>query len=106
MKTTNWIQLILLIGLILLGVFASIYDTNKLKECSQEGKAVIISKNRRKNRGYFIKYEYQVNGKIYSASESIDKNEELIFNLGDSIDITMSCSDYNVSRYKKIISDN
>lgn len=101
MKTINWIQLGLLVSLILLGVFAAIYDNSKLTECNLNGKAVIVDKSKRKSRGYFIKYQYEIEGNTYTSSESLDKEEELIFKMGDTIDIAISCGDFNVSRYKK-----
>ena len=106
MKTQNWIQLFLLVSLLLFGILAGIYDRSKLQTCSQEGKAVIIDKYEMKSRGYFIKYEYIVNGAIYTKSEPITGKVEVnSFHVGDTIDIIVSCTDHNVSTHKKINND-
>lgn len=103
MKAKNWIQLILLIGLILLGIIAGFYDKIKLEDCSIEGKAIIISKNKRKSRGFFIKYKYEIDTKEFEMSESIKKKIEVeTFNVGDTIDIDISCTDFSISKFKKI----
>ena len=102
MKTKNWIQLVLLVGIILFGILASVYDKNKLTECNQDGQAVIINIDERIKRGYFIKYKYKVNGVTYTASEPLEKDKEFVVFAGDSIDIIISCADNNVSRFKNI----
>lgn len=103
MKLVNWIQLFLLVFLILLGISAAIYDKMQLSKCRKEGKAIIVSKNKRKGRGHVMKYKYQVDENRFTTSESIKKKVEVqTFNVGDTIDITYSCSDPNVSKFKKI----
>lgn len=102
MKTKHWFQLFLLLGIISLGVFSALYNKSKLTDCHQNYKATIITKDKRKKRGYFIKYKYEIKGKIYTTSESLDKEKENKVFVGDTINIIVSCSDDNVSSFKNI----
>ena len=99
MKTKHWIQLLLFLSIISLGVFAALYEKSKLTDCYQHSKAIIINKDRRIKRGYFIKYQYSVKGKVYTTSESLDKEKEDNVFVGDTINIIVSCSDNNVSSF-------
>ncbi len=103
MKLSNWIQLLLLVLLILLGIIAAKYDRIQLSKCSKESKAIIINKNKRKGRGYVMKYEYYVNNSRFTTSESLKKKIEVqSFNIGDTISIMYGCHDSNVSKFLKI----
>ncbi|PHN06975.1 hypothetical protein CRP01_08420 [Flavilitoribacter nigricans DSM 23189 = NBRC 102662] len=64
---------------------------------------MIIDKYRIKSRGYFIKYAYKVNGSDYESSESIKQKIEVeSFHIGDTLDISVSCLDPNVSKFKPL----
>jgi len=100
MKTKIWIQLLLLVGLILGIVFSYMNKKSKLNECCKEIQAVIISKDHRHSRGDFIKYRYIVSDVSYTSSEPLAKEEENIFFVGDTINIIISCSDNDVSKFR------
>ncbi len=102
MKIKNWIQLFLFLSIISIGVFAGLSKKSKLTDCQQNGKAIIISKDKRKKRGYYIKYQYSIKGKVYTTSESLDREKDDDLFVGDTIDIVVSCSDNNISSFKNV----
>lgn len=102
MKTIHWIQLLLFLGIISLGIFAALYNKSKLTDCHRNSKAIVVNKYRLKKRGYFIKYQYKIKEKNYTTSESLDKEIENSVFAGDTINIIVSCSDNNVSSFKNI----
>lgn len=103
MKLINWVQLILLVGLISLGVFASLFEQNKLNECAKEIRGIIVDKYEIRNRGYFIKYKYYVENQEYYSSESLDSDVEVnALNIGDSLKILISCDDASISEHKPL----
>jgi hypothetical protein len=103
MKFKNWLQLTILVALISLGVFASLSDRSKIEECSKELKGFIVDKSERKNRGVFIKYKYKVGPQEYSSSEPLNSDLEVrSLNIGDSLEILVSCEDASVSEHKSL----
>ncbi|GAA4440342.1 hypothetical protein GCM10023188_37470 [Pontibacter saemangeumensis] len=102
MKLKNWIQIVLLVGLISLGIGSAFYEKFLLDECSKDWKATVVDMHERRKRGYYMKYQYYVNGKKFSSTEPIRDTEVSLFNVGDTINITVSCSYPDVSSYKPI----
>ncbi|MFN7703198.1 MAG: hypothetical protein ACK57K_02120 [Chryseotalea sp.] len=103
MKLTNWIQLILLVSLISIGVFASLYQQSKLNECAKEITGIIVDKHKRRNKGYYIKYKYYFENQEYYSSESLDSDVEVnTLNIGDSLKILISCEDASISEHKPL----
>lgn len=48
-----------------------------------------------------MKYTYQVEGRQFESSESIKRKIEVeTFNIGDTIDINISCSNPKISKFK------
>lgn len=101
MKIKNWIQLLFLIGLLGFGFIYSRYKDRSIENCSKEAVALVIDKHRRKGKGYFIKYKYQVGDEEYFTSESIKKNIDE-YEIGKSIQIVYSCKNPDFSTFKTL----
>ena len=100
------VSLFFVIFIISFGILYSCYEQHALSECNKESKAIIVDKYRIRSRGYFMKYEYFVDGKKYSTSESLSSKREVEhFLFGDTIDIFYNCKDHSISRFADKESD-
>ena len=95
-----WFLLIPLLIIISLGIFASIYEENELKKCSNKSTGLIKDIYEITKRGYFVKYEYIIDGEKYETSEGIrTKNDLMKFSTGDTIQIYFACDSPEFSKY-------
>ena len=88
-----------LTGLISLSIYSGYRKATLLIDCSNKTKALVIDNYRISKRGNTIKYTYSAEGKIFTTSESISRDEVENFKIGDSILILYGCKDHSISSY-------
>ncbi|MCL6219625.1 hypothetical protein [Zunongwangia pacifica] len=107
-KKTNKTCLIILIAFLALlsfGYYKSKSDNDKLNEFAiTNGKIVEIYKIFQ--RGYFVKYGYNVSGKRYYETQKLTIKKELV-SIGDVFEVKYSIQDKHVSElnFKKKINN-
>jgi hypothetical protein len=93
-----WIMLFIALGMIGYGFYLSKRDNDLLSSCSTKYNAVVVDTYRiRKRGGYTVEYYYNIKGKKYYDSETINDNQKVFYSLGDTIQIQYSCKDNSVS---------
>lgn len=107
-KTNNKTYLIVVIVILVLlsfGYYKSNVDNDKLTEfVTTNGKIVEIQQ--RFQRGYFVRYGYNVSGRQYYSTQKLTIKKELV-SVGDVFEVKYSIEDKSVSElnFKKKINN-
>lgn len=100
MKWIHWFHLSLLIVIFSIGIGYSLIKKSALKKCHLEHQGIIVDKYRKKNRGWFIHYQYYIEGKQYKSSQTIRNRSDVEgLSIGDTILIYYSCDYPSISVY-------
>jgi hypothetical protein len=100
MKLSNWIQLILLTGLLFLGFYASCNEKKEIEACSEEGIASVVKIYQKIKKGYWLQYSYFVNGQRYISTKKISVERYNDLSHGDTVHIKISCTNPATSELK------
>ena len=99
------ILIILIISLICFGFWNSLKEKNELKN-PKSTIGIITEIEERFQRGFFVKYEFEVNGKKYSENQKLTIKKESI-KIGDKFQIKYSEKkpEYNELNFEKRIGE-
>ncbi len=98
-KGNNW-QFITLLVVIVFSILYGFYYSKKEKQTLNEDTVytigVIIKKEHRTSRGYFIHYDYFVDGEKYKGTQKLTIKKELV-NVGDKFQVKYAKNDKSYS---------
>ncbi len=106
-KNNNW-QFIILLVVIVFSILYGFYNSEKEKQILNENTeytiGVIIKKEHRTSRGYFIHYDYIVDGEKYTGTQKLTIKKELVSE-GDKFQVKYAKDDKSYSKliFKKRI---
>ena len=100
-KFQLWILTILILSLISFGAWNSFLEKNELKN-SKSTIGTIIKIEERFQTGFFIKYEFQENGKKYTENQKLTIKKEFI-KIGDKFEVYYSEKN---PKYSELIFEN
>lgn len=104
-KSQFWILILLVLVLVSFGYFKSLNERNELKN-SKVTIGTILEIEERFQRGFFVQYEFIVNGKKYTKNQKLTIKKEYI-NIGDKFEINYSENnpEYNELDFEKRVTE-
>lgn len=104
-KWQFWILIVFILGLLGIGFWSSLKEKNELKN-SKIIIGTITEIEERSQRGFFVQYEFNVNGKKYTQNQKLTIKKESI-KIGDEFEIKYSETnpEYNELDFEKRIAE-
>lgn len=100
MELKHWVALFVVIGLSSLGIVSAIIEDKSLSNCSKFTEARVVDFYRIRSRGYFVKYTYTVDSKLYEKTVSLPKIMKVEdIRVDDSIKVIYACSNPKHSEF-------